>query len=171
MNDGVIENDLNDSGISKSWREKFALLEYIGAGRQSVFKAMKTPEFKALKYGQRQKISYNFGAFLFGPFYYFAKKMWDKGCVILGFAILWGLLLSLVEVAFGVNLPPVVSWIPTAAVCAQIANADVYRFVRYGEKMWPGLPVFSRPFVPAVFLLGSFALLTGTILVLERMGS
>lgn len=170
MNENTIEINAHDSGISASWREKFELLEHIGAGRQSIYQAMKTPEFKALKYRQRQRIGFNPWAFFFGPFYYFAKKMWDKGCVVWGFAILWGLLLSLVEVCIGKPLPSVLSWIPSAVICAQLANADVYRFVRYGEKMWTGLPaIFAKPFVPATFLLGSFALFAGTVVALGRL--
>ncbi|WDE03652.1 DUF2628 domain-containing protein [Thalassomonas viridans] len=126
--------------VPATWQEKFALLEQIGADRQFLFKAMATAEFKGLSFKQRQKITFNLPGFFFGPFYYFAKKMWHKGALLLVLTWLWCSLLFLAEVALNITLVSAAYWILPAVICAQLASYDYFRLITRGEKTWPGLP-------------------------------
>ena len=87
--------------LSASWQTKFEILEKIGAGEKSLAKAMKSDSFKQLVSSEKRKISFNILAFLFGPFYYFSKQMWQKGAFILGAVWLYTLLLSVIEASLG----------------------------------------------------------------------
>src|SRR5690606_170836 len=125
-----------------------------------IYKAMSSAEYKALGFREKNKISFNILAFLFGPLYYFSKTMWAKGAVILGTTWLLAALLTLVEVVVGVELPAVVYWIPSAVICAQLANYDYFRKVMHGEKMWRGMPDISSMPVGAIgFPVVAFLLL------------
>lgn len=148
--------------VSDAWKTKFDILQKVGADEQFIYKAMSTTEYKRLSFREKNKISFNILAGLFGPFYYFSKTMWAKGAVILGATWILAALLTLVEAVIGVALPAVVYWIPSAVICTQLANYDYFRKVLHGEKMWSGLPdIFSKPvgaiglpLVALVLLLG-----------------
>lgn len=150
--------------VSDAWRTKFEILEKIGADEQSIYKAMSSVEYKGLSFKEKQKVNFNILAFFLGPFYYFSKKMWAKGAVIL--AAIWVLaaLLILVEVVVGASLPDVLYWIPSAVICAQLANYDYFRHVTHGEKMWRGMPDFlSKPIGAIGFPLVALVLLLGML--------
>lgn len=161
MSKASAENSSTPS-VSAAWKTKFDILHKIGADDHFIYKAMSSTEFKELSFKEKNKISLNILAFLFGPFYYFSKTMWAKGAVILGATWVLAALLTLVEAVMGVALPAVIYWIPSAVVCAQLANYDYFRKVMHGEKMWSGLPdILSKPvgaigfpLVALVFLLG-----------------
>ncbi len=154
------ERDSNTANVSDAWKTKFDILQKIGADEQFIYKAMSSAEYKALGFREKNKISFNILAFLFGPLYYFSKTMWEKGAVILGTTWLLAALLTLVEVVVGVELPAVVYWIPSAVICAQLANYDYFRKVMHGEKMWRGMPdIFSMPVGAIGFPVVAFLLL------------
>ena len=125
--------------VSDSWNQKFAVLEKIGAneGLKAYF-----DNYKSLTFGERFKVGFNILAFIFGPFYYFAKKMWFKGAFLFGAVISINILLTIIETALGTEFPMIIYQAPGAAVCASLANYDFYRFCKQQEKIWGGLPAF-----------------------------
>ncbi|PFG51513.1 uncharacterized protein DUF2628 [Marinobacter sp. LV10R520-4] len=149
--------------VSNSWKTRFKILQKIGADKQFVYKAMSSKEYKELSFKEKSKISFNILAFLFGPLYYFSKKMWVKGAAIVGATWVLAVLLTLVEAAIGTALPAVLYWIPSAVICAQLANYDYFRKVMHDEKMWHGSPkILSKPagaigfpLVALIFLFGA----------------
>jgi hypothetical protein len=153
---------VEDLDVSDSWKAKFKLLESVGAADKFVYKATSSVEFKALSFRERQKISLNLLAFIFGPLYYFSKKMWRKGAVLFGGITLLNVILTLIEMGVGAEFPPVVYWVPSAVICAQLANYDYYKFVVHNEVMWKPLNIFEKPFIASLFPVASFVLLAGT---------
>lgn len=144
----MAEQRLDDNGaqypVSNKWQTKFALLEKVGADKQFIFKAAKAANFKALSFKQRHKISFNLLAFFFGPFYYFGKKMWHKGALLLAMTWLWACLVFIIEISLDSKFANITYWIVPAAICAQLANYDYFRFITQQEKTWPGLPAIFR---------------------------
>ncbi|WDE13532.1 DUF2628 domain-containing protein [Thalassomonas haliotis] len=125
--------------LSDKWRAKFELLEKVGADKQFIFKAARGASFKALPFKQKQTISFNLLAFFFGPFYYFAKKMWHKGALLLALTWLCACLSFTIEITLNTKLDNILYWIIPATICAQLANYDYFRFIVHQEKFWPGL--------------------------------
>lgn len=157
MSDGVVSTSMDDVPLSASWNAKFEILEKIGARDIFYFKATASPEFKALSFKERLKVGSNFLAFFFGPFYYFSKKMWHKGTLILGASWAWAALLTVIESVAGKDLwgmlyglPGMLYWGPPAVICSQLANYDYYRYVRKDEKVWAGIPGFLLSPIGAV---------------------
>ena len=95
--------------VSDSWNQKFAVLEKIGAneGLKAYF-----DNYKSLTFGERFKVGFNILAFIFGPFYYFAKKMWLKGAFLFGAIISVNILLTILETAFGTEFSMVIYQVP-----------------------------------------------------------
>lgn len=154
--------DIRQQELSKAWQHKFELLEKVGADHQSIYRAMGTVEYKALGFRDKQRITFNVWAFIFGPLYYFVKKMWVKGLLILAFIWLLATALTLVEVALGFSIPDVVYWIPTAVICAQLASHDYYRKIMKDETAWPGTPVFfTKPMGLVIAPVSALILLFG----------
>ena len=128
--------------VSDSWNHKFDILEKIGAneGLKAYF-----ANYKSLSFGERLKVGFNILAFIFGPLYYFSKKMWLKGAFVIGAITSLNIVLTIIETAFGTTFPMVIYQVPGAAICASLANYDYYRFSRQQETMWGGLPaIFSK---------------------------
>ena len=153
---------VEDLDVSDSWKAKFKLLNSVGADDKFVYKATSSDEFKALNFREKQKISFNLLAFIFGPFYYFTKKMWLKGAVLFGGITLLNVILTLIEMGVGTVFPPVVYFFPGAVICAQLANYDYYKFVLHNEVMWKKLDVFEKPILASLFPVASLVLLFGT---------
>lgn len=132
----------NNATLRGSWNKKFDILEKIGAGNglKSYFE-----NYKLLSFGERFKIGFNVFAFMFGPFYYFVKRMWFKGAFLLGAIVTLNVILTLIESAFDTTFPMAIYQMPGAAICASFANYDYYRFYKHQEKIWDGLPqIFSQ---------------------------
>ncbi|WDE00779.1 DUF2628 domain-containing protein [Thalassomonas actiniarum] len=159
-----LDDNSSEYQVSDKWRTRFALLEKIGADKQFIFQAAGGDGFKALPFKQRQKISFNLFAFLFGPFYYFGKKMWHKGALLLALTWLWSCLVFIIEMTLETKLASIAYWIVPAAICAQLANYDYFRFITQQEKIWPGLPAMftSTPGIIASPLL-ALGLLFGLV--------
>lgn len=151
------------SNVSDAWRKKFDLFEELGADQKSIYKVMSSAGYKALGFRDKHKLSFNVLAFLFGPLYYFFKKMWAKGLILLAATWVVAALLTLAEAVIGATLPDICYWIPSAVICAQFANHDYYRHSTCGEKMWPGMPailskpagIWGAPVFALVLLLGA----------------
>ncbi|MGM0695070.1 MAG: DUF2628 domain-containing protein [Pseudomonadota bacterium] len=154
--------DARQQDLSKAWQHKFDLLEKVGADHQSIYRAMGTAEYKALGFRDKSRLTFNFWAFIFGPLYYFVKKMWAKGLLILALIWLLATVLTLVEAAFGFSIPDAVYWAPGAALSAQLASHDYYRKVMKGETAWPGTPDFFTKSVGLIVApIGALLLLFG----------
>jgi Protein of unknown function (DUF2628) len=165
MTETTNDQNTNNSNVSEKWLEKFELLKKIGADEKFIYSAMKSSDFKELSSKERHKITFNWLAFIFAPLYYFSKKMWFKGAVILGSTWLLNGIFSLMELALGFTLPAVIFWIIPAAICATLADYDYFKFVTEEEKIWKGLPeIFSNPIGAVGYLVVSFIflLLTNT---------
>ncbi len=135
----------NSPNISEKWLKKFELLKMIGADKKSYFAATKSPEFKKLSFREKHKINFNWLAFFFGAFYYFSKKMWSKGNIILGSTFLLAGILSLIESAFSFTFPATIYWIIPASFCSSLANYDYFKFVTEDEKIWKCWPkIFTK---------------------------
>jgi hypothetical protein len=154
--------------VSDSWKRRFELLEKAGAG--DGLKAY-LRRYKALSYGERLKTGFNFWGLVFGPIYYFCKKMWQKGAFLLGAMWTLSAALTLVEIAIGKTLPAVIYYIPMAAVCASLANYDYYRLRVKQECLWGGLPkIFSgKPGAIGFPCLAFLALVIVTAIKMEPM--
>lgn len=158
------DRDAKHQGLSKSWQHKFGLLEKVGANHQSIYRAMSTAEYKALGFRDKQRITFNFWAFVFGPLYYLVKKMWAKGLLLIASIWLLSTALTLVEVALGFRIPEVVYWIPGAVLCAQLASHDYYRKVMQAETVWPGTPdFFTKPLGLIIAPIATLLMLFGAI--------
>lgn len=162
MSDVSHEDKKFTSMIDKKWEEKFEILNKIGSDEAFIYSAMKSDEYNRLSFKEKQKISFNIWAFLFGPLYYFSKKMWAKGSVILGSIWLLASFFTLIESIIGLTLPNLIYWVPSAVICAQLANYDYFRKVVHDENMWPGLPsIFSKPVGLIGFPVAALILLLG----------
>ncbi|SDN60630.1 DUF2628 domain-containing protein [Vreelandella arcis] len=163
--------DERQQELSKTWQHKFDLLEKVGADHQSIYRSMGTAEYKALGFRDKQRITFNLWAFIFGPLYYFVKKMWAKGLLLLALIWLLSTALTLVEVALGFSLPDVVYWIPGAVICAQLANHDYYRKVMKDETAWPGTPdFFTKPLGLTIASIGALLLVLGVSFLTPGFG-
>lgn len=168
MNDTTASTSENGKKIivSEAWKMKFDLLEKIGASEKFILKATNSAEFKSLSFNERFKVSFNLLALLFGPLYYFSKKIWMKGAVLFGAMCVLNALLTLIEVITGAAFPKIVYWAPCAVVFSNLANYDYYRYVKHGEKIWPGIPRFlSTPIGIIGFLSASLVLLIGIAMI------
>jgi hypothetical protein len=161
MSDSTSVENSSTPNVSEAWNTKFGILKKIGADQQFIYRAMSSSEYKQLSFKERNKISFNVLAFLFGPIYYFSKKMWYKGSIIAGAMWMLAVLLTSVEIVFGVALPAIVYWVTSViglSICAQLADYDYYRKMIHGEKMWGGFPkVFSSPIGAIGFLVVTLA--------------
>lgn len=146
MNENVVSEDDKIQSLEEPWKSRFNLLQSIGAREHFIYTAMGGSEYKNLSFKEKQTISFNILAFLFGPLYYFAKKMWVKGALILGGIWMLSALLTLLEAVLGFTLPSVIFWIPSAVFCAQMSSYDYFKKVMDDEIIWNNLPsIFSKP--------------------------
>lgn len=147
----------NTIDVSDSWKKRFEILETAGAsdGLNSYLE-----NYKSLNFGERFKVGFNILAFIFGPFYYFAKKMWLKGAFLFGAILSLNVALTIAESAFGATFPILVYQLPGAAICASLANYDYYRFRMKQENIWKGLPeIFSKKIGAIGFPVVAFLIL------------
>lgn len=159
MSENVSNENINELNVSASWLAKFDILNNIGAGEKSIYKALNNAKFKALPFRERQKIIFNVWAFLFGPLYYFSKKMWHKGAFLIGAAFLLSGLFSLIEMSMGMKIPDMIYWVIPSVICSQLANYDYFRLKTKGEKIWSGLPeILATPIGAIGFPITCFLL-------------
>lgn len=96
-------NELIDNlDVSDSWKKKFKKMHtvydknYSCGIIKSPFNWKPNEKFKTMSYSERRKVvaAFNFWAFLFGVFYYFAKGMWKQGFIWLFIIVAVSLLLT-----------------------------------------------------------------------------
>ena len=120
------------------WQTRFAFFRRYGLPSS-------TPEaraaFKALPWGARFRLNSNILAFLFGPFYFFAKGMWRKGLTLLLAAVALGAALTVSDIpdtwarAIGLGF---------AAAMSTTANYAFYLHALRGSRSWNPLQGFGR---------------------------
>jgi hypothetical protein len=141
--------------VKDVWKNRFKLFERIG-WNEGMWKNYWN--FKQLSMNERFVTSFNWLAFLFGPFYYFAKGMWQKALMIIGAWLLFVLILSILGyegVLFQFVIP---AW------CGAMANYDYYQFKVRGNPVYPLDRKVSRYFDlknPSIFLIFFGLLLVG----------
>ena len=91
------------------------------------------PNFKTLSFGERMKF-FNIWAFLFGPFYYFAKGMWKKAISLWAVSVLIIVILQAIFQALGLSDPA--TYIVAAAIFGSRANIDYYKKIKLGDNNW-----------------------------------
>ena len=89
--------------------------------------------FKALPFVDRMRLNANFLAFLFGPFYFFAKGMWRKGAALLGVAAVVAALLSALHASDDIKAGTAIGF---AAVAMMTANYAYYLQVTRDSRSW-----------------------------------
>jgi hypothetical protein len=141
--------------VKDVWKNRFKLFERIG-WNEGMWKNYWN--FKQLSMNERFVMSFNWLAFLFGPFYYFAKGMWQKALMIIGAWFLLVLLFSILGyegMLFQFVIP---AW------CGAMANYDYYQFKVRGNPVYPFDRKASRYFDlknPGIFLVFFGLLLVG----------
>jgi hypothetical protein len=124
--------------VPARWRQRFAFFHAYGLPSSS-------PEareaFKALPFGTKVRINSNIPAFLFGPFYFFAKGMWRKGLTLLAAVVATAIVMVIVDapdplaraVGFGF-----------ATAVMTTANYAYYLHVVRRSRSWNPLEGFGR---------------------------
>lgn len=115
--------------ITDSWKMKFELLEKVGG--------VKMPNIKNLPFGERMKVflnMFNIWAFIFCPFYYFAKGMWKKAISLFGVSILIIVILEAICQAIGFS--DSITEIVGPTIFGSRATFDYYKKVKLGDNNW-----------------------------------
>lgn len=128
---GPTPTRIGDLPVSDTWKQRFRAIE-------------NDPDRQGFG-------SFNVLAFFFGPFYYAAKGLWKKGLVLALAGMVLSTILERLLAAFGGSLPTQVQWMPAGALCATMANRDVYLKEIRGERFWPSLDRLERP-IPLIAL-------------------
>ena len=162
-----------DRDLSEKWQSRFASMDAAGLRHpwfrvwalsrsygevKAKWQAMSTEEKEAansynLPAFWREVVGFNVPAFVFGPYYYFAKKMFYKGAVLLSLGLLVEVVLADTFGPFPDTGDPadidtayleVFSYffLVMGSSLGLVANYDYYRHVRLEEKIWPFLPSF-----------------------------
>ena len=137
-------NNIDDLKLSKKWKRRFHLLKKVGADELSHGMIFKSNAYRTLTFRERLSFNSNFMAFFGCFFYYFIKRMYLKGLVILSFSLLWVAILSYVEFFTGLVIPSVTFWILSSVLCSQWANYDLYRQTFHNENLWCWIPLKYR---------------------------
>ena len=119
------------------WQKRFAFFDAYGLpGGTPEAKAA----FRALTFGQRVRLTSNIWAFVFGPFYFYAKGMWRKATTLLVALVGIGALLAALPV--GDSVARAIGFGLAAGVMTTANFA--YYLHRNGSRSWNPLEGF-RP--------------------------
>jgi hypothetical protein len=120
----LVQAEPAKSELSQKWKRVFSLIDKAGG--------VSLPKLRELSIKERMSISFNGWAMIFGPLYYFQKKMWLRGFVLLFFA---GAVITLLDVIRW-NLLFDEKWLGATvgygsnAVFASFANVDYYKKIK-----------------------------------------
>lgn len=121
--------DIDALAVSDTWKRRFKAMQKAGGPMMPKRNELSKEERKGLG-------PFNLLAFLFGPFYYFAKGMWKKG-FLLGVLVVGVLLiLDLIMAAVGFADFGNYSKFAGPAVFAAKANIDYYRTMVLRDRSW-----------------------------------
>ncbi len=115
----------------QKWQERFAFFEQHGAPNSPGFKEA----LKGLPSSQRRKITFNWLAWLFGPFYFLAVGMWRRALVAFGIAVAVGIVVSLLPDSVGNILSRGVGF-ALAFLFGLTANYSYFLKERRGDNGW-----------------------------------
>jgi hypothetical protein len=121
--------DIDNLDVSDSWKRRFRAIHRAGGP--------KLPNLKDLPRDDRKELgSFSILAFLFGPFYYFAKGMWKKGITLFVLSIIGILLLDMLLELIGLGKFTRATGFGAAAVYAALASRDYYKKMVLGQNGW-----------------------------------
>ncbi|MBC8055351.1 MAG: DUF2628 domain-containing protein [Rhizobiales bacterium] len=120
--------DIEGLQVSASWKAKFRVISKAGG--------TKLPRFKELAFGERMKIGFNVLAFLFGPLYYLAKRMWRKAVVLFALCVAVIAVLQIALEFFGLGRFANALSYASGAVFAVRANIDYYKKMVLNDNGW-----------------------------------
>lgn len=115
--------------VSDKWKTKFKAISAAGGPKMTKFKELSVPE-------RRQAFSFNLLAFLFGPFYYFAKGMWKRGLTLFLAAAVLVVVLGMILEYFGFGEFARALGYGVGAVFAVRANIDYYKKMVLEDHGW-----------------------------------
>ena len=117
--------------ISEPWRTRFDLIDKCGGFNGNAFlpDVADRKKIRELGFLAPIRLAINIWAFLFGPFYYFAKGMWRRGLSLCAI----GLLLSKLIDNLGFHAASMTS---ASALFMLRANMDYYRKVVLNDNGW-----------------------------------
>jgi len=145
--------------LTPYWQRRFDLLDQLNAAELGFSVLGRNPELRRLGLHDRMRVSFNFWAFLFGPFYYLTKGLWIKGCWLLAIGFALNATLFAIEASIGAELPTFLYWVPIAGFCAGYATLDVYLKARTHERLWRGFPSgLAHPAAALASLVGCLLL-------------
>ncbi|MEB3035057.1 DUF2628 domain-containing protein [[Mycobacterium] nativiensis] len=124
--------------LSPTWQQRFAFFDAHGVPSSS---PQSRAALRALPFGTRMRITSNFLALFFFPFYFFVKGMWRKGVVWIGVAVALAALGVALDVSDGVGRA---IGIGLAAGAMTTANYGYYLHVVKGSRSWNILEGFAR---------------------------
>ncbi|BBZ15165.1 DUF2628 domain-containing protein [Mycobacterium branderi] len=127
--------DIND--VPQRWQQRFAFFDAYGLPSSS---PAAREAYKALPFGARFRLTGNFPAFLFGPFYFMAKGMWRKGITLLAAAIALAAAMVVLPVPDSIARPVGVAF---AVAVMLTANYAYYLHVVKRSRSWNPLEGWS----------------------------
>ena len=154
----VPEAAIDDLPVSEKWKARFRTMRKAGP-----FVGGNYTNMSALTPAERRAITFNFLAFLFGILYYLAKGMPRKALVLVGIGWLFSAVVTVLESAFAFTAPSALYWIPTAAVCAALANHDYYQKMVLGRHMWAPLALLESWLASVSFAILSLFVLVAVV--------
>ncbi|MFG1782231.1 DUF2628 domain-containing protein [Rhodococcus oryzae] len=121
------------SGLSRRWMLRFDF--FAQHGLPGFWK--NSPEwvaaFKALPFGRRMTIQFNWLAALFGVFYLFAKGLWRKAVAFIALGVAYGVVAMLADTPVWLDRGV---GIGLTVFCATRANVYVYEKKVLGKHTW-----------------------------------
>lgn len=120
---------------SAKWQERFAFFETNGGPGDPRY----MPAQKALKFGKKVLINFNFIAWFFGPIYFFVLGLWRKNLAIFGLMFLVYAVLIVLFAVLGMEFPNFLDrgiGIGFAILYARTANYAYYLKEVKGDQGW-----------------------------------
>jgi len=115
------------SSFSPKWQFRFDFFNTNGAPNSPAFKAA----YKALPFGQKIKVNFNFFALFFGCIYLFILGMWRKALTILGLTLVLGVVLAFLPDPIGRGIA--IAW---SLFIALTTNYNYYLEKVKGDTSW-----------------------------------
>jgi hypothetical protein len=115
------------SPYSPKWQFRFNFFTAHGAPNTPAFKAA----YKALPFGQKIKVNFNFFALFFGCIYLFILGMWRKALTIVGLTVVLAVVLAFLPDVIGRGVA--VAW---TLLIALTTNYNYYLEKVKGDTSW-----------------------------------
>jgi hypothetical protein len=115
------------SSYSPKWQFRFNFFATHGAPNSPAFKAA----YKALPFGQKIKVNFNFFALFFGCIYLFVLGMWRKALTIVGLTVVLAVVLAFLPDVIGRGVA--VGW---SLLIALTTNYNYYLEKVKGDTSW-----------------------------------